>query len=232
MLQMLQTSSSDLFKSLNHTQKQCLDLLCLGNLSHTQIADTLGITPALISQYLKEDNFSAALAEQKLALIKNNSDRDSKLDSLEDTLVEQLKSASAMAYKPLEIARLFQVINAAKRRGIIVNSQQSVDESKIIKLVVPTQIINKFKVNVVNQVVTTGETSLVTIQSGAMRKLAAPDLSQQFIVTEEDMDADSELVSMEKTHTNACLDKTPIPLSEANVHKELRQPTADYGFSR
>jgi hypothetical protein len=77
--------------------------------------------------------------------------------------------------KPLEIARVYQIINSAKRRGS--SSPDAIHSQKrTITLNIPIAVVNKFQVNAANQVVEAGivgesSSSMVTIQSGNMQRL-------------------------------------------------------------
>jgi hypothetical protein len=72
--------------------------------------------------------------------------------------------------RPLEVARIYQIVNSAKRRG------QSTPESitaqqEIVQLIMPISITNKFTVNAANQVIQAGHQPLITVQSGSMQRL-------------------------------------------------------------
>lgn len=153
-------------------QLRCLDLLTTG-ISTEQVAGALGISVSRISQYLSEESFAAALAERRFAALQKHNARDSELDALEDTLIAQLKRCIPLATRPMELTRIFQVINAAKRRGQ--STPNAITEQQtVIKLTIPVQLINQFRLDTNNQVISTGETNLVTIQSGRVGSLTPP----------------------------------------------------------
>jgi predicted transcriptional regulator len=151
-------------------QERALALLGAG-LTQQIVAASLGVSQAAISAMLSEESFSARLAELRYESLAKHNIRDDKADSLETRILEKLEQSLPMIHKPMELTRVYQVINAAKRRGSSV--PESIQEKQqIVQLVVPIQLLNKFQVNVQGQAVTVshGEDvqDLVTIQSNAL----------------------------------------------------------------
>lgn len=151
-------------------QTKCLELLAAG-VTPDQVASALGVSVSLISQYCSEELFASELASRRFHLLQKHNARDDELDSLEDSLILQLKRLAPLAMRPLEAGRLLQIVNAAKRRGI--SAPAAITESQtVVRLTIPTQIVNKFSVNLNNQVISTDAQELVTIQSGSVLTLA------------------------------------------------------------
>lgn len=165
-------------KKLSSTEERALALLGQG-ISPEQVAAAIGVSASFISQLLSNDAFKSLVADAKYQGLIRHNERDSRLDGLEDKLITKLDSSVDLMYKPMEIVRSLQVVNAAKRRGI--SSTENISgKQEVTQLIMPSVIVNKFSVNVVNvklnaanQVVQAGEDSLVTIQSGNMDSLLA-----------------------------------------------------------
>ena len=78
----------------------------------------------------------------------------------------------------MEIARIYQIINSAKRRGQ--SAPESITASQeVVPLIMPTVITNKFTVNVNNQVIQAGQQPLITVQSGNMQALLSKHKESQ-----------------------------------------------------
>jgi hypothetical protein len=89
------------------------------------------------------------------------------LDGLEDTLIGKLAETLPMLFKPMEITKVLQVVNAAKRRGVA--SQEGIaSQAQIVKLIIPQLTLQQFTSNTHNQVIVAGEQNLTTMQSGAL----------------------------------------------------------------
>ena len=131
------------------------------------VAASLGVSASYISQLLSQEEFAAQVAELRFQNLQKHNARDNKYDTLEDDLLERMKDCLPLMYKPLEILKAIQIINAAKRRGAsapdTITQQQT-----IINLTLPTQIVNTFRTNSQNQVVSTGQTELITMQASTL----------------------------------------------------------------
>jgi predicted transcriptional regulator len=150
----------------NSTSERALTLLSQG-VPAEAVAATLGVTPSRISQLLSDPEFASTLQEKKFESLQKHNERDSKLDALEDKLIEKLDKNLPLMMRPMELVRTLQVVNGAKRRGASAPTQLTAQQT-IINLTLPTQIINQFKTNAQNQVTETGQQSLLTMQSSSL----------------------------------------------------------------
>lgn len=167
----MNTSTSPILPSapaaaLSSTEERALKLLGSG-ISQEVVASSLGVSPSYISQLLSEESFAARVSELRFQNLAKHNERDDSYDSLEDSLVGKLRDALPLMYKPLEILRAIQVINGAKRRGAS-TPESIIEKQQIVQLTMPTKIIQNFQTNITNQVIHTGEQSLLTMQSGTL----------------------------------------------------------------
>ena len=157
---------------MNSTEERILKLLGQG-IDAGVVANAVGVTPAVISQYLSDATFSAKVAELRFAALSKHNDRDAVLDALEDELLEKMQDLLPLMHRPMEVLKAIQVINAAKRRGA--SAPSSIQQQQpVINLTLPVQLIQQFKfeANSQNQVTRVGDIDLVTIQSGNVANLA------------------------------------------------------------
>lgn len=155
---------------MSSTEDRALRLLGSG-LPPETVAASLGITASRISQLLSDENFAAAVADLRYQALAKHNERDSGYDELEDTLLTRLKDCLPLMHRPMEILKAIQVINQAKRRGS--SAPEAITQKQaVINLTLPIQILNQFKSNAQGQVVSVGNQSLITIQSGNLDSLA------------------------------------------------------------
>lgn len=155
--------------SLTAAEQRALHLLGQGIIPE-QAAAASGLSPSRISQLLSQEEFAAAVAERRFESLAKHNDRDEAYDALEDQLIERMKDCLPLMVRPHEILKAIQVINSAKRRGSSAPSSLT-EQSTIINLILPTQVLTQFQLNQHNQVVSvSGETNqdLLTIQSGSL----------------------------------------------------------------
>ena len=154
------------------TESRALKLLGSG-IGPEQVAAACGVSVSRISQLLSDPVFTEEVASLRFEALSKHNDRDGNYDSLEDKLLKLLEDCvPLLGFKPMELLKAISVINAAKRRG-----QSAPDgilnQQTVVTLLVPTKIVQKFTVNVNNQVISTGSQELLTMQSANLEKLAA-----------------------------------------------------------
>lgn len=149
-------------------QEKILNLLGSG-ISPEHVANTCGVTPSYVSQLMSQEDFAARVVELRYESLQKHNKRDEAYDKIEDELVEKLKDLMPLMVRPMEVLKAIQVINQAKRRGQSA-PEQITNTQNIVNISMPTQIIQKFKVNPQNQVIAAGTQELITMQSGSLLK--------------------------------------------------------------
>lgn len=148
------------------TEEMALALLGDG-IAQSVVASHLGVTESAISQWISQDSFKERLVTLRYENLSKHNERDRKLDTAEDALITKLTESLPLLFRPMEIARTLQIINAAKRRGSSAPAAMT-EQAQVVALVMPVKIVNKFTVNIMNQVVEAGDQKLVTVQSGVL----------------------------------------------------------------
>jgi predicted transcriptional regulator len=155
--------------NLTSTESRALSLLGQG-VSPSHTAAALGLTESAISQLLSRADFAEQVAELRFKHLAKHSERDAKADSLEDKLLKKLEDLIPYLMRPLEVARIYQIVNGAKRRGQTA-PESITNQQEVVPLIMPIQIINQFRVNNANQVIQAGQQQLITVQSAGMQAL-------------------------------------------------------------
>jgi transcriptional regulator with XRE-family HTH domain len=152
--------------ALSGTKERALELLGYGALPE-QVAAACGVEASYISQLLSDEMFAAQVAELRFTHLSKHNARDSKYDRMEDELLDKLDTLKDLIHNPQMVLKALQILNAAKRRGSstpqLIGAQQTV-----LSLTMPIAVVNKFTVNIHNQVVQAGDQELVTIQSSTL----------------------------------------------------------------
>lgn len=154
-------------------ETRALELLGQG-VPQEQVALALGITPSAVSQMMAQEDFAAAVQEARYLNLADKNKRDGTLDTLEDAAIEKLKGLMDLVMKPMEAARILQVINGAKRRGSSA-PEHVTNTREVVNLTLPIAVVNQFKITTTadNRVVSAGTQELVTIQSSRVSNLLA-----------------------------------------------------------
>lgn len=150
------------------TQERALSLLGTG-VSAEQTAIALGVSASRISQLLSDENFAEQVATVRYENLQKHNKRDSEYDSLEDDLLTKLRKSLPLMIKPETILKAISIVNGAKRRGQSA-PQQVTNQQTIVNLVLPSHVVDRFTMNVNNQVIRAGDQELLTMQSGNLLK--------------------------------------------------------------
>jgi hypothetical protein len=159
----------------------------LGNgLSNEVVATAVGVSPSYISQLMSDEVFASEVVTLRTKTLTDATSRDRSIDSLEDKLLHKYGQLvdQGMVYKPTDVLRALQVINAAKRRGTTPQQANTVNQTVVI-LNIPVKVVNKFKKNISGEVIEVvtpegDQQTLVTMPSATlMRKLAEQHQGQK-----------------------------------------------------
>lgn len=158
-------------------------LALLGSgLGPTDVAQTLGCDPSLISQWLMDDDFRSQVLAERIKNLTAHTARDRKIDTIEDALITKLEDTVPYMTKAREILQAFNIVNAAKRRGAQASGAINVTQN-IVSINLPPTAKEYFfpKTNAQGEVVQVGDKVTVTkslqqlMQERMNKKLTAQD---------------------------------------------------------
>jgi hypothetical protein len=160
-------------------KKRIIQLLGTG-LQARAVANAVGCEESYISQLLSDEVISGEVVALRAAALTANTERDGKIDTIEDALLSRLHDAieTGQIYKPGDILRAFAVTNAAKRRGVPANEAVTLQQT-VVQLQIPERVARQFTINQSGEVVDvetgTGETrqTLVTMSTHTLLSVLA-----------------------------------------------------------
>lgn len=171
------TKSTGQRGSTTSTEERALQLLGLG-IPPEATANALGVSVSRISQLLSEENFAQKVSTLRFNNLQKHSIRDNKYDELEDKLLEKLETSMPFMLKPNQILHAIRTVNMAKRRGQAA-TEQHVATKNVVNLVLPKTIVEKFTVNVNNQVIRAGKQGLHTMQASDLLRTVERSMGTQ-----------------------------------------------------
>lgn len=153
---------------LSGTKEKALELLGAG-IASSLVAQSIGVSEGYVSQLLADEEFLKQVVERKFQHLQKHNARDASYDDAEDTVLKNLKSQLGMVFDPMKLAKILQVLNAAKRRGAA-SPDAVTQQSTVITLIMPTKIVERFSVvkDIDNRIIEAGDQKLVTMQSGTL----------------------------------------------------------------
>ncbi len=156
-------------RKLSSLEERALALLAHHNAA--TVASALGVSESYISQLLSDDYFAEKVKEARIQVLAKHDARDATYDQIEDELLNKFKKSLALMYRPSDILKAISVINAAKRRGGAATAGAASQTAQVVPLILPAAIVQQFTVNTANQVISTGQQTLLTIQSNNLDHL-------------------------------------------------------------
>lgn len=148
-------------------EENILQLLAQPNITQADVAAVLAVTEGYVSQIVNTPEFQTKLSKVKVASLVAETAHDTKLADTETKALEKVSQMLDYVTKPIEAAKIFQVLNNAKRRGATEAEQQTVINSQntVVMLQLPSIIKQKFTTNTNNEVVQIGDRPMVTMDS-------------------------------------------------------------------
>lgn len=141
------------------------------------IADALGCSESYVSQLIAA---RPELRQAKQQLSDRYADTDALYDKIEQEALKQLEMRLATCTKPMELVRIAQAMNAAKRRSLPVEVGAGAGAGTVVHVTIPQQVaVQQFQFNAHNQAIaltaTDGkqERALITASTEQLDRLAA-----------------------------------------------------------
>ena len=140
--------------------------LLLGYITdHTRVAHVAGCEVSYISQLMADPEFAEGVMLARIEQGEKTVGMDRKADELEDLLLDKLKRSIPMMFKPSEILRAYQIVNAAKRRVPLDTGNSGAGSGTVLTLRIPERTALKFKMDSAGEVIEIEGKPLVTMPS-------------------------------------------------------------------
>lgn len=140
--------------------------------SDAEIAELCSCTASYVSQIAAQDSTKQMVTDMRATMLQSEaaSQLDGKYDTLELSLLQKLEKSVNFLSKPMEISRVLQTINAAKRRrGPL--SAGATGNAPIVQLVVPVTLHTKVVLSEANEVLEVGGRRMSTMPAANLNNL-------------------------------------------------------------
>jgi hypothetical protein len=159
-------------QALPPLHEKLLGFLAAG-VSQTQAALAVGCSDGLVSQLLETPEFAALLASKRSHKVESAVKHDNKIEDVEEKALAALAAKLPFARGPMETARIFQILNTAKKRSVLGTESPEALGAQQVTFVLPKHAAVQIQMNTRNQVVEISGRSMATLPSGALPALAA-----------------------------------------------------------
>lgn len=157
---------------LSPLHEKLLGFLAAG-VSQSSAALACGCSDGLVSQLLTDSVFSAELSKRRVEKVEDAVRHDSNIERAETAALKMLESKMMFAKGPMESAKIFQILNTAKKRGEISKQSTEALGAQTVTFVLPKAAAVQIQLNARNQVIDVAGRSMSTLPSSALPALAA-----------------------------------------------------------
>lgn len=156
---------------MKQSQVKIKELLGTG-LSNEVVASAVGCEPSYISQLMSDEVFYEEVVALRAKSLQSASNRDNKIDTLEETILDKLLQLVPALYKTSDLLAAFRITNSARRRGVAAPSSLVLNQ-RIVNLQLPDAVVKRFETNPYGEVVEVDGQTLVTMQAPTLLKALA-----------------------------------------------------------
>jgi hypothetical protein len=157
---------------LGATKEKLLGYLAAG-VAPLVAANAAGVEPGYVTQLLQQEDFRQALALKGSELLEGALSHDRKLDKLEDKALNMVEQKLPFVRTATEAAKIFQTLNASKRRAMATDTNTSNLGAQTVTIVLPQAAAAFIKVNTTNQVIEVEGRTMAPLPSRSLPALQA-----------------------------------------------------------
>lgn len=178
--------------------------------SQTVVAAAIGVSDSYISQLVAEPEVAELIQAKRVAKLDGVKAHDDGIDSLEKDALAKMHRLLPFVTKPMEVVRIFEAANSAKRKHEQTGPQNVVPTTTIVQVQLPAAALSHFKISTDRQV--------VEVEGRSMNTLPAKNLNEQ-LKQRQEARKNSPLITDASSAANILENlATPIPKdSIANV---------------
>lgn len=137
------------------------------------IARAVGCEPSYISQLMEDEGFREAVQAARIVNLTDATERDKRLSRLEDSAIERLEATIPMVMKPMDAAKILQIVNNTKRRGAELSGGNATSGAPVVQLMLPEAARVQFTFNSSNQIIDVEGRSMAPLPTTRLVQMAA-----------------------------------------------------------
>lgn len=157
----------------NAIRDRAISLLGSGY-GQSQVALALGVTDSWISQLVGESDAFDEIGKLRSAQLFERVEVDKNVDEIEKLALQKVKDKLVFVKSPVEAARIYSILNGAKRKAANTNPVDDKNNSQTVTITLPKASAGlHIQLNQNNQVIEVEGRSMATLPSRALPSLAA-----------------------------------------------------------
>lgn len=137
------------------------------------IARAVGCEASYITQLMEDAGFREEVQAARIVNLTDATERDKRLTKLEDLAINRLEATIPMVMKPMEAAKILQIVNNTKRRGAELQGGNTSAGAPVVTVMLPEAARVSFTFNSSNQVVDVEGRSMAPLPNNRLMQMAA-----------------------------------------------------------
>jgi hypothetical protein len=155
----------------NHDTRERLITYLVAGATQAQAAAALGISESYVSDMHAEDSFKEELASRKMAALESSISTENQIKKVESLAITKLEKLMPTIMDPMKALAIFKVTNAARISQTVV-SNPAVAATAIVNLHLPTVLLQNYKADSSNRIISINDTPMITLQSANVERLS------------------------------------------------------------
>lgn len=147
------------------------------------VASAVGVVPHYISELMADPLFAEEVALLKIKSLTEATERDKKLNTLEDEFIDKLNEVKDLMFKPNEVLRALAMINKMDRRGVPADVNLSGSRDQVVQLDIPSVLIQQ---HITQNIVLNTQGEVVEVAGQTMVSMPAHQLLKNLQLQNKD----------------------------------------------
>jgi hypothetical protein len=148
--------------------KEQIQALLIRGLNQTAVADAVGCDDSYISQLMVNEEFRASVEMGRALRQAASVKLDDEVDELEQAALNRMKTLLPFATKISEAAKVYQILNSAKRKSSAVDNSSAVAVGTVVTLEISGPARVQFKLSSEKQVIDIDGRPLATMPAKSL----------------------------------------------------------------
>ncbi len=144
-----------------------VELLCQG-LPNGVVAKACGVDDSYVSQLMADEEIRAQVLIAKTKKVEEGVQLDNTIEEVEKTALERMRDLLPYVTKPMDLARIFQTVNGAKKRTAELSGINTTQTAPLVQINISMEAATQFKLSSDKQVVEVDGRSMATLPARAL----------------------------------------------------------------
>jgi hypothetical protein len=160
-----------------------IDLLSQG-LPQGVVAKACGVDDSYVSQLMADEDIRTQVITAKTKKVEDGVKVDNRIENIESLALERMENLLPYVTKPMDLARIFQVVNGAKKRTAELTGLNTNPTAPLVQINISMEAATQFKLSSDKQVVEVDGRSMATLPARMLSEKLAERKANAPLITD------------------------------------------------